>query len=149
MPVVDISKKPTVRREAIAEGYIKLRRETVDAIRRGGVKKGDPLETAKVAASLAVKNTPSIIPYCHPIPIENVKLEFKIMDDGVLVRCHVKATAKTGVEMEALTGVSVALLTIWDMVKYLEKDETGQYPFTEIKSIKVISKVKGDGTQRT
>ncbi|RLF63109.1 MAG: cyclic pyranopterin monophosphate synthase MoaC [Thermoplasmata archaeon] len=148
MPIVDISEKFEVRREAIAEGYIKLRKETIEAIKKNEIKKGDPFETARVAASLAVKNTPNIIPYCHPIPIENERIEFELKGDGILVRCHVKATAKTGVEMEALVGVSVALLTIWDMVKYLEKDKEGQYPYTEIRGIRVVSKVKDDGSPR-
>lgn len=142
MPIIDISNKDVVRREATAEGFIRLKRETLELIRKGEIKKGNPLEVARVAAALAVKNTPNIIPYCHPIPIENVSLDFEIKEEGILVKCYVKATAKTGVEMEALTGVSAALLTIWDMVKYLEKDDKGQYPTTRIEYIRVVEKVK-------
>ncbi len=136
-------------RRALAEGFIRLRKETLEAIKGGKIKKGDPFEVSRVAAMLAVKNTSQIIPHCHPIPIEYVGVHFEVLDDGIKVRCEVKARAKTGVEMEALTGVSVALLTIWDMVKYLEKDKRGQYPWTQISEIKVVEKVKEDGGRRT
>jgi cyclic pyranopterin phosphate synthase len=141
--MVDISSKSVVHREATACGRILLRRETVRSIREGRIEKGNPLEVARVSATLAVKNTPQIIPYCHPIPIESVKVSFEVGEDYVDVCVHVKTSAKTGVEMEALTGVATALLTIWDMVKYLEKDERGQYPFTRIQDIRVVEKVKG------
>ena len=141
--MVDISRKPIVFREAEACGKIVLKRETIETIRKGLIEKGDPLEVARVAATLAVKNTPQIIPYCHPIPIESVKVLFDVKDNFVNVCVKVKTSAKTGVEMEALTGVAVALLTIWDMVKYLEKDERGQYPTTRIETIRVTEKIKG------
>jgi len=141
MPVVDISKKDVVLREAIAEGYIKLKKSTIEAIKMRNIKKGDPFETAKVSAALAVKNTPQIIPYCHPIPIEHIEISFEILEDGIKVLCKVKSISKTGVEMEALVGVTAALLTIWDMVKYLEKDSEGQYPYTRIEGIKVVKKL--------
>lgn len=140
--MVDISEKKEVRREAIAEGRIALSGESIEAIRSGSVKKGDALETARVAGILAVKNTPSMIPHCHPIPIQSVEVDFDISDDEIRCRCSVSAVYKTGVEMEALTAVSVALLTIWDMVKYIEKDENGQYPSTSIKEIRVVKKLK-------
>ena len=143
--MIDISDKKPILRKAIAEGIIKLKKETLEKVKAGEIKKGDPFEVARVAAILAVKRTPEIVPHCHPIPIEHVKVDFWLEEGVIRVRCEVKAIAKTGVEMEALTGVSVALLTIWDMVKYLEKDERGQYPDTEIVSIKVLEKVKGDG----
>lgn len=149
MPIVDISKKDVIVREAIAEGFIRLKRDTIETIKKGSVKKGDPLETAKVSAALAVKNTPQVIPYCHPIPIEHIDISFEILDDGIKALCKVKATSKTGVEMEALVGVTIALLTIWDMIKYLEKDEKGQYPHTRIEYIKVVKKVKANAAQRT
>jgi cyclic pyranopterin phosphate synthase len=141
--MVDISSKPVIYREARACGKIFLRKETIKAIKEKRVEKGDPIEVARVSATLAVKNTPQIIPYCHPIPIESVKVFFDVKNDHVEVCVDVKTSAKTGVEMEALTGVSAALLTIWDMVKYLEKDERGQYPVTKIHDIKVIEKLKG------
>ena len=145
MGMVDISSKDEVLRIARARGTIVLRSTTAEVIRKGEVKKGDVFETAKIAAMLAVKKTPELIPHCHPIPVESVKIEFNMHGNRIDVECEVKAHYKTGVEMEALTGVSVALLTIWDMVKYLEKDENGQYPMTQIKDIEVVEKRKGDG----
>ncbi len=145
MGMVDISSKDEVLRIARARGTIVLRSTTAEVIRKGEVKKGDVFETAKIAAMLAVKRTPELIPHCHPIPVESVKIEFNMHGNRIDVECEVKAHYKTGVEMEALTGVSVALLTIWDMVKYLEKDENGQYPMTQIKDIEVVEKRKGDG----
>ncbi len=140
--MVDISEKEDVIRRAVAEGFIRLRRETVEAIRRGEVPKGDPIGVANVSAVMAVKKTPEIIPMCHPIPITSVNVEFNVKDEGVHVRCEVKSIGKTGVEMEALTGVAVALLTVWDMVKGLEKDEKGEYPYTRIEYIRVVEKRK-------
>jgi cyclic pyranopterin phosphate synthase len=90
-----------------------------------------------------VKRTPDLIPMCHQVLISSVNTEFTLGQDHIEARCRVSATYKTGVEMEALTGVSVALLTIWDMVKYMEKDEAGQYPATKITEIKVVEKRKG------
>jgi cyclic pyranopterin phosphate synthase len=141
--MVDISEKEIVPRKAVATGRIILKRETIAAIRSGKVKKGDPLAVAEIACIQAVKKTPELIPMCHNIPLDNVDAHFIINDNSVEVRCSVTATYKTGVEMEALTGVSVALLTIWDMVKYLEKDEQGQYPSTKITDVTVTEKRKG------
>ncbi|MCD6301671.1 MAG: cyclic pyranopterin monophosphate synthase MoaC, partial [Staphylothermus sp.] len=96
-----------------------------------------------IAAIQAVKKTPELIPLCHNIPITNVKVEYEFLgEDKIKVRVRVKTTSKTGVEMEALTGVALALLNIWDMVKKYEKDEKGQYPETWIEYIKVIEKIK-------
>jgi len=141
--MVDISEKEIVPRKAVATGRIILKRETVAAIRSGKVKKGDPLAVAEIACIQAVKKTPDLIPMCHNIPLDNVDAHFTLSDDSVEVRCSVTATYRTGVEMEALSGVSVALLTIWDMVKYLEKDEKGQYPSTKITDVIVTEKRKG------
>jgi cyclic pyranopterin phosphate synthase len=141
--MVDITEKEVVLRTAEAVGRITLKRETIKAIKEGKVKKGDPLVVAEIACIQAVKRTPDLIPMCHNIPIGTVNAAFDVGDNYVEARCRVSATYKTGVEMEALTGVSVALLTIWDMVKYLEKDEGGQYPSTKISDIKVIEKRKG------
>ncbi len=140
--MVDISEKRDVRRSAIAEGFIKLKKETIKAIVNNMVAKGNVLVTANVAAVMAVKKTSELIPMCHPIPITSVTLDFDVEEDGVRVRCMVKSTGKTGVEMEALTGVSIALLTIWDMVKSMEKNEEGNYPETVISTIRVTEKVK-------
>lgn len=142
--MVDIGEKDVVRRKAIASGRIVLGKRSLDAIRSGTVRKGDVLEAAKITAIQAVKSTPDIIPYCHPIPIESVKVDFNLSDDSLSCTVEVIAHYKTGVEMEALTGVSAALLTIWDMVKYLEKDEKGQYPSTRIADIEVVTKEKGE-----
>jgi len=141
--MIDISGKEIVHREAEASGVIRLRKTTVDAIRERRVKKGDPLQAAEIACVLAVKRTPELIPLCHQIPITSVNVEFEMGGDSIAARCQVSADYKTGVEMEALTGVTVALLTIWDMVKYLEKDERGQYPSTVITDVKVEEKRKG------
>ena len=140
--MVDITQKDVVFREAVAEGAIRLRRNTIELIKNKKIEKGDVFTIAKIAGIMAVKNTPQIIPLCHQIPLTNVDLEFEVNEELVKVRCIVKAIAKTGVEMEALTGVTAALLAIWDMVKKYEKDERGQYPYTMIEYIRVISKVK-------
>lgn len=140
--MMDISGKEPQLRTARARGEIRLKSETVVAIKEGGIIKGDVLGTAQTAAILAVKNTPDLIPLCHPIPINSVTVEFNVVENKISCECEVKANYKTGVEMESLAGVSIALLTIWDMVKYLEKDEHGQYPTTKIGQIEVLSKVK-------
>jgi GTP cyclohydrolase subunit MoaC len=137
-----------VIREAVAEGKIYLRPETLQAIRQGTVVKGNVLATARVAATLAVKQTPLLIPLCHQIPLSSVDVEFTYGEECLEAAVRVRSTGKTGVEMESLTGVSVALLTIWDMVKSAEKDERGQYPCTRIEGIRVVEKKKeGDGRQ--
>ena len=142
--MVGIGHKPDVLRIAIAEGKLFLRPETIERIREGRVEKGDPFLSAQIAGILAAKRTPELIPLCHPIPITKVDIEPRLEEDGVSIRARVEAIAKTGVEMEALTAVSVALLTVWDMVKQYEKDEAGQYPHTRITDIKVVSKMKGE-----
>jgi cyclic pyranopterin phosphate synthase len=141
--MVDISGKADVIREATATGKIFLKEETLDAIRKGTIIKGNVLATARVAATLSVKNTPSLIPMCHAIPISAISVDFTEEEEFIAAMVNVKSTGKTGVEMEALVGVSVALLTIWDMVKSAEKDKDGQYPVTRIKDIRVIEKRKG------
>lgn len=140
--MVDVSGKGVVHRVAEAVGRIRLRRETIDAIRVGNVKKGDPLTVAEVACVMAAKRTPEIVPLCHPLPLTSVDADFVVNDDFVEARCRVEADYRTGVEMEALTGLTAALLTIWDMVKYMEKDEDGQYPATAITDVRVTKKTK-------
>ncbi|MBP2201962.1 cyclic pyranopterin phosphate synthase [Methanococcus voltae] len=144
--IVDISKKNDVYRECTAKGLIKLKSSTIKAIVKNEIAKGDVLTTAQVAGTMAVKNTSNMIPMCHPVPITSVKVRFDIneKENTVEAVCNVKSTYKTGIEMEALTGVSVALLTIWDMVKAVEKDENGQYPDTNIFNIRVVEKIKRD-----
>ncbi len=143
--MIDISPKPVQRRRAKATGKIILTDESLLRIKEGRVEKGDVFEVAKVAAIMAVKRTPEIIPHCHPIPVEDVKVDFQLGENFVRVDLEVKASAKTGVEMEALTGLTAALLAIWDMVKKYEKDEAGQYPNTVMTDIRVVEKVKGNG----
>ena len=140
--MIDISSKDVVERTATASGEIKLKESTVDTINRKETKKGDVIETARIAGMQAAKRTWDTIPYCHQIPISSVNLEFNTQRDSIKVRCSVKAVYKTGVEMEAISCVQASLLTIWDMVKYLEKDENGQYPETQIRYVKVDRKEK-------
>jgi cyclic pyranopterin phosphate synthase len=147
MSMVDISAKPEVYREAKAKGLIKLKPETLKLIQKGKVEKGDVFSVAKVAGILAAKNTCNLIPLCHPLPLTNVELDLKIVDKGVEVGSTVKTKAQTGVEMEALVAVSVALLAVWDMTKQYEKDRFGQYPSTIIENIHVVSKIKKNAGQ--
>lgn len=147
--MVDVSAKGIVSREATASGSIRLRKETLQAIADGTTIKGNVLATARVAATLAVKDTPRTIPMCHSIPIHGIEIEFEQTESAINTRVRVISSGKTGVEMEALVGVSTALLTIWDMVKSAEKDENGQYPVTSIQNIRVEEKRKGHENPET
>jgi len=141
--MVDVTAKPEVYREATAKGLIRLKSETVQLIKKGKIEKGDPFHTAKIAGILAAKNTSSLIPLCHPLPLTSVKLEMRIIgNSSIEVEATVKTKAQTGVEMEALVAATTALLTIWDMTKRYEKDKRGQYPQTVIENIRVLRKVK-------
>ncbi len=141
--MIDISKKDVIFREATAYGRIKLRKETIQAIREKRIEKGDPLLVASLAGIQAAKATPFLLPMCHPIEITKVDVKCSIEDDEhVACRATVRAIARTGVEMEALTAVSTALLNVWDMVKKLEKDDKGLYPYTKIEEIIVLEKIK-------
>jgi len=140
--MVDITRKPEVMRTAVAIGAIRLTKSTIEAIQKGKIEKGDVLTVARVAAIQAVKETPRMIPMCHPIPITKVDVKFELGPENVLARVEVTSVGKTGVEMEALTGVSTALLNVWDMVKSMEKDESGNYPDTAIDGIRVVEKRK-------
>jgi cyclic pyranopterin phosphate synthase len=143
MSMVDVTSKPEIYREATAKGIIKLKPETIMLVKKGEIEKGDPFEVAKVAGVLAAKNTSSLIPLCHPLPLTGIDVELKIVDDSrIEVTSTVKTRAQTGVEMEALASVSTALLTVWDMTKQYEKDANGQYPFTNIQNISIIHKIK-------
>jgi len=141
--MVDVGAKADVLRIAKAEGTIRLTKDTMALIKGGNVKKGNVLATARVAGVLAVKRTWDLIPLCHQIPITGIDVDFTVGDDTITATVEVSSVGKTGVEMEALNGVSMALLTIWDMVKSVEKDATGNYPVTRISDIRVISKIKG------
>lgn len=141
--MVDISEKNDIPRRAMAMGEIQLKRETIDAIKKDEIIKGPVIETARIASIMAVKKTSSIIPMCHQIPVTGIDVEFDIGEKAIKVTVEVRSMGKTGVEMEAIHGVSVGLLTIWDMVKSAEKDEKGCYPTTRISNIIVLEKVKG------
>ena len=143
MTMVDVSGKPEIFREATAKGTIKLKPETIQLIKEGKIAKGDPLYTAKIAGILAAKKTSELVPLCHPLPLTSVEVEAQVSSaSAVEVTAVVKTRAQTGVEMEALTAVSVALLTVWDMTKQYEKDAEGQYPATMIENIHVVKKLK-------
>ena len=142
MGMVDVSEKPVVMRKAQAAGRILLSPKTIEEIRAGRIKKGNPLQVAEVAAMNGAKQTHLLIPHCHQIPLDAVRVDFDVRADSIEAVCYVSARARTGVEMEALVGVSVALNTLWDMVKYLEKDAQGQYPLTRITDIRVLKKEK-------
>ena len=111
-------------------------------IQNAEIKKGNVLTTAQIAGIQAVKKTSDLIPLCHPLNLSGIEIEFEVKKEEIIATCSCKLTGQTGVEMEAITGVSVALLTIWDMVKAVEKDEDGQYPDTRITDIKVLKKEK-------
>lgn len=140
--MIDISEKPPVKRTATASGKIILGEESIRKIRNKEIKKGDPLIVGEIAALNSIKMTPQLIPLCHQIPISNVKFETDIQDTYIEVRVTVSAIAKTGVEMEALAGVTTFLNNIWDMTKYIEKDKNGQYPTTKMTDIRVLRKEK-------
>ncbi|MGL6299069.1 MAG: cyclic pyranopterin monophosphate synthase MoaC [Methanobacteriaceae archaeon] len=142
--MVEVGEKEIIRRTAIATGKIKLQKSTIELIESQNIKKGNVLTTAQIAAINAVKNTSNIIPLCHPLQITGIDVSFSVDSDlgEISSTVSVKCQGKTGVEMEAITGVSVALLTIWDMVKAVEKNNDGQYPNTAISDIKVLEKKK-------
>lgn len=143
MAMIDVSGKAEILREATASGKIKLKQQTIKLIREGKIAKGDPLYTAKIAGIFAAKKTSELIPLCHPLPLTNVEVYPRIIDDTTVeVSATVKTRAQTGVEMESLSAVSMALLTVWDMTKQYEKDSEGQYPFTAIENIHVVRKYK-------
>lgn len=135
--MVDVSNKDKTVRTAIAEGIIKMKPETLNKIMEHNIPKGDVLSVARVAGIMAVKKTPDLIPLCHPLSIDAVSIEFEKKGDDILyVQCIVKTTEKTGVEMEALTGVSVTCLTVYDMCKAIEKG-------IEIETIRLVKKTGG------
>jgi len=139
-----VDAKPMVFRRATARGTLKVRPATARAIRLGRVQKGDPLRTGELAGLLAMKRTPELIPHCHPVPLTGSRVEARVEGNGVVVEGTAEAVYRTGVEMEALTGVAVALLTVWDMVKYLEKNAAGNYPTARLTGLRVVRKEKHD-----
>ena len=136
--MVDIGEKPDTEREAVAKGWIKMQPSTLKLLREGGLAKGDALATAQVAGIMAAKRTPQLIPLCHPLLLTDVKVEFLLDEesDRVEVIAQVKSKGKTGVEMEALTAVSISALTIYDMCK-------GVDPGMQIEGIRLVRKSGG------
>ncbi len=132
----DISRKITTLRTAVAQATLRVSPSTITLIRKNKIPKGNPLEVAKVAAILGAKNTSQIIPYCHPLPVDFVGVEFALGKSDIVVTVEVKAIYKTGVEMEALTGASIAALTLYDMMKMLDDE-------MEILGVKLLSKKGG------
>jgi cyclic pyranopterin phosphate synthase len=141
--MIDVGDKKVVRRTATAEGVLLLKKSTINAIRSGTVKKGDVVGASVLAGIQGAKMTSSILPLCHQIPLTSIDIIIEPRQDRLVCTCTVSADYKTGVEMEALAGTTVALLNAWDMVKYLEKDKAGQYPQTAITDIRVTKKRKG------
>jgi cyclic pyranopterin phosphate synthase len=133
--MVDVSAKPLSSRVAVAEGSIALARGTVALIRKNEIAKGDVIATARLAGIQAAKRTAHLIPLCHTIPLSEVKIDIDLEKNGAAVTCTARTVAQTGVEMEALTGVSVALLTIYDMCKAVDKR-------MEIGAVRLLEKSK-------
>jgi cyclic pyranopterin phosphate synthase len=119
--MVDVGDKPVTAREAVARGSITMSREALRLVRRGAVKKGDPLQAARLAGILAAKQTSALIPLCHPLPLSSVDVDLIATPRGYDIEARARTTAQTGVEREALTAVAVAALTIYDMVKAVDK----------------------------
>ena len=134
--MVDISAKDATVREAVANGRINMSAEALEAIKAGAVKKGDVLATARIAGIMAAKKTSELIPLCHPLALSLVAVDFDFEDDGIRVTALARLTGQTGVEMEAMTAASVALLTIYDMAKALDKAMV-------ISSVRLLSKSGG------
>ncbi len=134
--MVDVSGKAATVREAVAEGRISMSAEALAAIREGSVKKGDVLATARIAGIMAAKKTSELIPLCHPLALSKVAVDFEFEDSGILVTAMARLTGQTGVEMEALTAASIALLTLYDMAKALDKSMV-------ISGVRLLSKTGG------
>jgi cyclic pyranopterin monophosphate synthase len=133
--MVDVSAKPVTRRVAVAEGIIRLQTATLVKINQSQIAKGNVLAVAQVAAILAAKRTDELIPLCHTLPIQNVEVTFEQLAQGIRIRCTVTTNAQTGVEMEALSGVTIGALTIYDMCKAVDKT-------MEVTDIHLVSKTK-------
>ncbi len=134
--MVDVGDKPVTERVAVAGGRIAIGEAALRAIRDGRVAKGDPLQAARLAGIMAAKKTAELVPLCHPITLSQVDVDLQALADGYRIEARVRTTAQTGVEMEALTAVSVAALTIYDMVKALDKSMV-------IGSIRLVKKTGG------
>lgn len=135
--MVDVGHKDDQQRTALAEGIIRLQPETIELIKSNLIKKGDVLSIAQIAGIQAAKQTPALIPLCHTLNLTRVDVTAEIIPEGVKVKCLTSCIGKTGVEMEALTGVNMALLTVYDMCKAVDKE-------MEISEVKLIQKEKHD-----
>lgn len=133
--MVDVSSKPSSKRRAVASGKIRLQRETLDLIAKDQIAKGNVFATARIAGIQAAKQTAHLIPLCHTLPLSEVKIDILTVNDGAEVKCTAQTIAQTGVEMEALVGVTVALLTIYDMCKAADTK-------MEIFAVRLIEKTK-------
>jgi cyclic pyranopterin phosphate synthase len=133
--MVDVSAKPMSKRRAVAAGKIRLQRETLDLIASNQIAKGNVFATARIAGIQAAKQTAQLIPLCHPLPLGDVKIDVVTSNNGAEVQCTAQTIAQTGVEMEALVGVTVALLTIYDMCKAVDKE-------MQISGVRLLSKTK-------
>jgi cyclic pyranopterin phosphate synthase len=120
--MVDVGDKPVTTRTAVASGFVRMSSATIEAIRKHQTPKGDPLEVARIAGIMAAKRTSDLIPLCHPLPLNQADLQIEVRDDGLALVATARTDSKTGVEMEALTAVSVAALTLYDMCKAIDKD---------------------------
>jgi len=136
--MVDISAKAATKRQAVAKGLVRMKPATLDLIKKGGTKKGEVLATAQLAGIMAAKQTPNLIPLCHPIPIEEVTVDFKLdeKNSAIEITSTARSTGKTGVEMEALTAAAVAALTIYDMAKAVDRG-------MRIENIRLVEKSGG------
>jgi cyclic pyranopterin phosphate synthase len=139
--MVDVSAKAESAREAIAAGLIQLRRETLDLIAQNQIGKGNVFATARLAGIQAAKQTSQLIPLCHNLNLSHVEIEIATVEAGLEVKCTARTVAQTGVEMEALTGVAVALLTIYDMCKAVDKE-------MQITDIRLLKKTKREASGR-
>ncbi|MDO5707292.1 MAG: cyclic pyranopterin monophosphate synthase MoaC [Andreesenia angusta] len=134
--MVEVTDKKETKRTAIAEGFIKMDREILDRIVDGNIKKGDVLSVAQIGGIMGIKKTSDLIPMCHNIFLTGADIRFKLEEEGIYIQSEVKTFGKTGVEIEAITGVSIAALTIYDMCKSINKD-------MEIQNIRLLKKSGG------
>ncbi|HKP13157.1 MAG TPA: cyclic pyranopterin monophosphate synthase MoaC [Blastocatellia bacterium] len=134
--MVDVGDKPVTTRTAVASGFIRMTAATVQAIREHRTPKGDPLEVARLAGIMAAKRTAELIPLCHPLPLTHADVQLDVRDDGIRITATARTDGKTGIEMEALTAVSVAALTLYDMCKAVDKA-------MEITDVRLESKTGG------
>ena len=133
--MVDVGHKPEQERRAVAAARVVCQRQTIEALRRHALPKGDALTVARVAGIQAAKMTAHLIPLCHPLPLSHVALDFEVRENEISIRCEVATRSRTGVEMEALTGATIAALTLYDMMKSADKT-------MRIEGVELVSKVK-------